>query len=326
MTHDPPGHDALDIDDVRAASARLAGHVRRTPVLTVGSIDRVAGASVLCKAEHLQRSGSFKARGAHNALLLLTDEQRERGVVAVSSGNHAAAVACAAGRLGVRADVYVPHDAPEMKVRAATAYGAAVHRFDRHGTDRVALGQGHADRTGATLIEPFDAPDVMAGQGTVAVELHDDYELDVLVVPMSGGGLMAGCAVATAAVAPRCRLVGVEPTGADDTRRSLETGVRVAIDQPATIADGLAIATPGARTFEVNRQLVDEVVTVTDQQIVQAMVLLFERAKQVVEPSGAAALAAVVAGAVDGQRIGVVLSGGNIEVPRFASLVAGHAH
>lgn len=314
----------LTIDHVRAAADRLAAHVHRTPVLTSGVVDRRADANVFMKAEHLQRSGSFKARGAHHKLLCLSAAELEAGVVAASSGNHAAALACAGQRLGVSVDVYMPHDAPLMKQRATRGYGARVHFFDRHEDSRDELIAAHVERTGATVVPPYDDHDVMAGQGTVALELHDQVELDTLVVPMSGGGLMAGCAVTTAALRPDCRIVGVEPAGADDTARSFAAGERVAIERADTIADGLALTVPGIRTFPINHDLVDDVVTVDDDDIAAAMLLLFERSKQVVEPSGVVALAAVMNGAPSGERIGVVLTGGNVEFERFAEIVGAH--
>lgn len=314
---------ALDIDAIASAASRIEPYVHRTEVLRCAAIDVIAGRRVHAKAEHLQRSGSFKARGAHNKLLLLDAAERARGVVAVSSGNHAAAVACAGQRLGIAVDVYMPHDAPALKQRATTAYGATIHHFDRHADDRATLIADHVERYGSVPVEPFDDLDVMAGQGTVAHEFVDQVGFDTLVVPMSGGGLMAGCAVAARAARADIRLVGVEPAGADDTRRSFAAGERVAVQRPETIADGLAVTAPGRLTLPINLALVDDVVTVTDDQIRAACVLLFERAKQVVEPSGAAALAAVLAGLVgDGADVGVVLSGGNADLPGLAATVA----
>jgi threonine dehydratase len=313
----------LTVDRVRAAAALVEPHIRRTPVLTSGEIDRRADAQVFMKAEHLQRSGSFKARGAHHKLLCLSDDERAAGVVAASSGNHATALACAGRRLGVAVEVYMPHDAPQLKQRATRGYGATIHFFDRHTDSRDELIAAHVERTGATVVPPYDDHDVMAGQGTVALELHDEVEVDTFVAPMSGGGLMAGCAVATAALRPGCRIVGVEPAGADDTFRSFAAGERITIDGADTIADGLALTVPGLLTFPINHDLVDEVVTVSDDEIAAAMLLLFERTKQVVEPSGAASLAAVLAGRVSGGRVAVVLSGGNIEIQRFASVTDG---
>lgn len=312
----------ITLDDVEAAAERLAPFIHWTDVLHCAAIDHVSGQRVHLKAEHLQRSGSFKARGAHNKLLVLGAEARARGVVAVSSGNHATAVACAGERLGVRVDVYMPHDAPALKQRATTAYGATIHHFDRRADDRAELMRTHVERWGSMPVEPYDDLDVMAGQGTVATEILEQVDIDTLVVPMSGGGLMAGCAVAAKTLRPHIRLIGVEPAAANDTFRSFAVGERVTIDQPDTVADGLAVTAPGRLTFPINRDLVDEIVTVTETQILAACVLLFERAKQVVEPSGAAALAAVIAGSALGDEVGVVLSGGNIDLTQLARLVS----
>jgi threonine dehydratase len=320
-----PDHPTFPVAfaDIEHAARRIDGHVHHTPVLTSAGIDASAGASVHLKAEHLQRAGSFKARGAHNRLLLLTDDERARGVVTVSSGNHGGALAAAGQRLGVTVDVYMPADAPALKRRACEAYGATVHSFDRHADDRNELLAAHVQRTGAVAVPPFDDPAVIAGQGTVALELHHQAQIDTLVVPMSGGGLMAGCAIASRHLHPTCRVIGVEPAGADDTARSFAMGAAVTVARPDTIADGLAIQTPGELTLPINLALVDAVVTVTDDEIVDAMRLLFERTKQVVEPSGAASLAAVLAGRIAGDHLGVVLSGGNIDIDRFAALCRG---
>jgi threonine dehydratase len=317
--HEP----ALTIDDVREAAARIAGVVHRTPVLRSRTIDRMSGGEVVLKAEHLQRTGSFKARGAANKIARLDADQRAAGIYAISSGNHSAAVAWAGARHGCRVDVHMPADAPVLKRRATEAYGGVVHEFDRS-QDRDDLIGAWLEEHGSTLVSPYDDLDVMAGQGTAALELHEQAEVDTVVVPVSGGGLLAGSAVATRGVRPRCRIVAVEPAGADDTARSFAAGERVSV-RPDTIADGLMVTTPGRLTFPINRQLVDEVVTVTEDEIRAAMVVLFERAKQVVEPSGATALAGVVAGKVTsaGGTIGVVLSGGNVDPARFASLVDG---
>jgi threonine dehydratase len=312
----------ITLDDIDGAAARIAPFIHRTDIMRCAAIDHLAGASVHLKAEHLQRSGSFKARGAHNKLLRLGEEARDRGVVAISSGNHAAAVACAGQRLGVRVDVYMPHDAPALKQRATAAYGATIHHFDRRTDDRAELMQAHVERFGSVPVEPYDDFDVMAGQGTIAREILEQADIDTLVVPMSGGGLMAGCAVAARELRPDLRLVGVEPAAADDTFRSFAAGERITIEQPDTVADGLAVTAPGRLTFPINCDLVDSIVTVTEAEILAACVLLFERAKQVVEPSGATALAAVLGGSVDGDAVAVVLSGGNIDLAQLAGLVS----
>jgi len=309
-------------DDVRAAAARLDGVAHRTPVFTSRTLDERAGAQVFLKAESLQRGGAFKFRGAYNAIALLSDEQRARGVVAYSSGNHAQAVALAAAQLGTKATILMPHDAPPTKLEATRGYGAEVVSYDRYEEDREQLGAALAAERRLSLIPPFDHPDVVAGQGTAALELLDQAPgLDVLVTPVGGGGLIAGCATAVKGVDPAIRVLGVEPEAGDDVRRSLERGERVRIEVPRTIADGLQTTAPGELTFEIVRRLVDEVVTVTDAQLVDAMRFLFERLKLVVEPSGAAGVAAVLGGAVQGARIGVVLSGGNVGAERFAALL-----
>lgn len=308
------------LDDVRRAAEEVAPYVHRTPVLHSTSLDEVCGATLHLKAEHLQRSGSFKARGAHNKLLSLTDAERACGVVAISSGNHAAAVALAARNLGVNADVYMPVDAPDLKRRAAEGYGATVHTFDRTTVDRADLAAEHHERHGSVVVEPYDDPVVMAGQGTLVLEFVEQADLEVLVVPVSGGGLLAGCAVAMAGRRPDVRIVGVEPSSADDTARSMAAGERIEVPNPPTIADGLAIPVPGELTFPIVSALVDEVVTVDDQDIAAAMRFLFERTKQVVEPSGAVGVAAAMSGRFAGRSVGVVVSGGNIDVSRFAAL------
>lgn len=312
----------LTVASIEAAAARIDPFVHRTPILHCAALDQLAGCRIHAKSEHLQRSGSFKARGAYNKLLVLGQTARAKGVVAISSGNHAAAVACAGQRLGIAVDVYMPVDAPALKRRAVIAYGATIHPFDRYHDDRAELLARHVEQHGSIAVEPYDDFDVMAGQGTVALELLEQARVDTLVVPMSGGGLMAGSAVAARAARPSIRIVGVEPTTADDTRRSFAARERVTIDQPTTIADGLAVTAPGRLTLPINLALVDEVVTVSERQIADACVLLFERAKQVVEPSGAAALAAVLAGLTGGADVGVILSGGNVDPAELASIVA----
>ncbi|WP_040492909.1 threonine/serine dehydratase [Ilumatobacter nonamiensis] len=315
----------LTIDAIEDAAQRIQPDVHRTGVLHSAAIDALAGRRVHLKAEHLQRSGSFKARGAHNKLRLILDAARRHGVVAVSSGNHATAVACAGQRLGIPVDVYMPRDAPALKQRATRGYGARIHFFDRLLDDRAQLIDAHVEAHGSIAVEPFDDVDIMAGQGTVAYELLTQSRVDTLVVPMSGGGLMAGCAVAACAAQSDITIIGVEPAVADDTARSFAKGDRVEIPQPITVADGLAVTAPGRLTFPINQRLVDRVVTVSDQQIIDTCVLLFERCKQVVEPSGATALAAVLAGLTgDADDVGVVMSGGNIDVTELAALVAAH--
>jgi threo-3-hydroxy-L-aspartate ammonia-lyase len=316
----------LGLDDVRAAARRLDGVAHRTPVVTSRTLDTRTGAHVVLKAECLQRTGSFKFRGAYNKISALTPEVRARGVAAFSSGNHAQAVALAASLLESAATILMPEDAPAAKLEATRDYGAEVVTYDRYTQDRAVLGAALAAERGLELVKPYDDPLVMAGQGTAALELLEDApELDVLVVPVSGGGLVAGCATAAKAIRPGVYVVGVEPEAGDDTRRSLEAGRRVRIDVPRTIADGLQVTEPGELTFEVNRGLVDEIVTVSDDEIVGAMAFLFDRAKLVVEPSGAVGVAALLGGAVSaaGRNVGVILSGGNVGTARFAELLGG---
>lgn len=319
MSRIPP-ELGLGLADIAAAAERIEPWVHRTPVLRSHAVDEACRAAVHMKAEHLQRSGSFKARGAHNKMLSLSDGESASGVVAVSSGNHAGAVALAARNLGVRADVYMPIDAPELKRRAAQGYGATVHTFDRSIADRAKLARDHRDRHGSVVLEPYDDLVVMAGQGTLARELVEQAEIDVAVIPVSGGGLLAGCAVALRSLNPDVHIVGVEPSTADDTFRSMSAGKRIEVPAPQTIADGLAIPMPGALTFPIVRTLVDEIVTVDDADTAAAMVFLFERTKQVVEPSGAITLAAAMTQRWAGERVGVVLSGGNIGAERFGEL------
>jgi threo-3-hydroxy-L-aspartate ammonia-lyase len=318
----------IDLDQVRRAAAGLEGVAHRTPVLRSRTLDALAGAAVHLKAENLQRGGAFKFRGAYTLIAGLDEAALRRGVAAYSSGNHAQAVALAAGLRGATATILMPSDAPAAKAGATRGYGAEVIAYDRYREDREALGRALAEERGATLVPPYEHPAIMAGQGTAALELIDEAgTLDALVVPVGGGGLIAGCATAAKALLPACRVVGVEPEAGDDTRRSLAAGERVRIGVPWTIADGQQADIPGELTFEVNRRLVDEVVTVSDAEIVRAMVFAFERLKTVLEPSGASALAALLAGGIParGGRIGVILSGGNVGAARFAELVSGAA-
>ncbi len=314
----------LTFDDITAAAARLDGVAHRTPTLTSRALDELSGAHLVFKAENLQRAGAFKFRGAYNRISQLTPDERERGVCAWSSGNHAQAVALAAQVIGTKAIVLMPHDAPPSKRAATEGYGATVRGYDRYTEDREALARALADEMGMVSVPPFDDWRIMAGQGTTALEfMHDHRDLDALVVPMSGGGLMAGCAVAARALSPHIELIGVEPTSGNDTQQSLAHGSRVRIDVPHTIADGLQVDIPGELTFSINRGLVDEVCLVDDDEIVHAMRLLFERVKLVVEPSGAIGFAAVLKNRArfSGRRVGVVLSGGNVDANLFADLV-----
>jgi threonine dehydratase len=315
----------ITLDDVQAAAGRLSGVAHRTPVITSRLLDEAAGAGrVLLKAENLQRAGAFKFRGAYNAVASLAPRERARGVATVSSGNHAQALSLAARLHEVPAVILMPDDAPAGKVAATAGYGAEIVRFDRYGQDREALLAALVQERGLVPIHPYDNLHVMAGQGTTALELLEDAgQLDLLLVCVGGGGLLAGCATAVDGLAPDTRVIGVEPEAGDDTKRSFAAGERVRIDVPRTIADGQQLPIPGELTFPVNQRLVDEIVTVSDAEIVDAMRLLFERAKTVTEPSGACAFAALLAGKVEaaGLRVGVTLSGGNVTAARFAELM-----
>jgi len=315
----------IELADVLVAATRLAGVAHRTPVLTSRTLDAAAGATLLLKAEHLQRTGSFKFRGAWNAVASLPPDERARGVVAYSSGNHAQAVALAARLHGVPSVIVMPADAPPGKLAATRGYGAEVVLYDRRTADREAIARAVALERGSTLVPPYDLAAVMAGQGTVGLELVEDAgPVDVLVVCCSGGGLAAGCGVALQALHPATRLVVVEPAAGDDTARSLAAGHRVRVPQPRTIADGLAVQTPGELTFPLLQALGAEAVSVTEEELATAVLVLFERTKQVVEPSGAAGVAALLAGKVPGvagRRVGVTLSGGNVGPAAFAALL-----
>jgi threonine dehydratase len=318
----------IELVDVEAAAERLAGVAHRTPVVTSRTLDERVGARVHIKAECFQRIGAFKFRGAYNKISSLDADALARGVVAYSSGNHAQAVALAAQLLGSRATIVMPEDAPAAKLEATRGYGAEVVMYDRWTESREEIGAALAAERGLALVPPYDDPLVMAGQGTAALELFADVPgLDVILVPVSGGGLIAGCSTVAKALQPECRVVGVEPETGNDTQQSLARGERVRIDVPRTIADGLQAPEPGALTFDVNRQRVDEIVTVSDDEIVAAMVFLHDRMKLVAEPSGAIGVAALLSGKIDvrDRTAGVILSGGNVGAKRFAELVSSAA-
>jgi threo-3-hydroxy-L-aspartate ammonia-lyase len=320
----------LTIDQIRAAAARLSGVAHRTPLLTSATLDEQCGGRVLVKAENFQRMGAFKFRGAYNRLSLLDDAQRSRGVVAYSSGNHGAAVALAARLLGISAVVVVPATAPPLKLAAIEGYGAQVHRYDPARERREELAAAIARDRSLTIIRPFDDYEIMAGQGTLGLELAEQSgqagagPVDQVLVPVGGGGLAAGVSTAVKALLPGASVIGVEPAGADDTARSLRAGRRVNIGTPVTIADGLLAAEPGELTFAINSRLLDDVVTVPEEAIVEAMLFYFTRMKIVVEPSGAVALAALRSGAVRavGHRTAVVISGGNLDPAVLAAHLA----
>ena len=312
-------------DDVRAAAERLHGHAHRTPVLQSRTANALLGAEVFFKCENFQRMGAFKFRGAFNALSRFDAAQRKAGVIAFSSGNHAQAIALSARLLGIPATILMPQDAPQAKVNATRGYGGEVVLFDRYTQDREALTRQLAEERGMTLIPPFDHPDVMAGQGTAVKELLEEVgELDALFVCLGGGGLLSGSALAARALAPRCKIYGVEPEAGNDAQQSFRKGEIVHIPTPQTIADGAQTQHLGAYTFAVIRRDVDDILTATDAQLVEVMRFFAERMKMVVEPTGCLGFAAACHAGLPlaGQRVGVLISGGNVDLGRFAALVA----
>jgi threonine dehydratase len=317
----------LGLEDIRAAAARLAGVAHRTPVLTSATLDAECGGAVFLKAESFQRGGSFKFRGAYNRLSQLPAAERERGVVAYSSGNHGGAVALAARLLGITAVIVVPSTGSAAKLAAIEGYGAELRRYDPATEQREEVAAGLAAERSLTIVRPFDDYAVMAGQGTAGLELAQQVAgLDRVLAPVGGGGLIAGVATAVRGIQPAAEIIGVEPAAAADTCASLRAGHRVSIDEPQTIADGLRARQPGELTFPVNARLLADVVTVPEAAIVEAMRFCFARLKIVVEPSGAVALAALRSRAVPAAgRTGVVLSGGNIAPADFAALLGGQA-
>jgi threonine dehydratase len=326
MTDTPPATASVTLDDVRDAAERIKGVAHRTPVLRSRALDALVGTEVHVKCENFQRVGAFKFRGAYNAASRLPAGQLARGIAAYSSGNHAQAVALSARELGTSAVIVMPEDTPRSKREATAGYGAEIVTYDRYTGDRVAIGEALAAERGLALIPPYEHPHVIAGQGTAALELIEEAgELDALVVPVGGGGLIAGSATAGKGLLPDLRVVGVEPEAGDDTKRSLAAGRRVGVPVPRTIADGQAADIPGELTFSLNRRLVDAISLVSDEEIREAMRFAFERLKIVVEPSGASALAALLAHRVDPlpRRVGVILSGGNIDTRRFTEIIGG---
>ncbi len=320
---------ALTIDRIQAAAKRLTGVAHRTPLLSSATLDEQCGGSVRLKAENFQRAGAFKFRGAYNRLSLLDDQERARGVVAYSSGNHGGAIALAARLLGIHAVVVVPATGSRAKLAAIEGYGAEMCQYDPAQVDREEVAAAIAAERSLTIVRPFDDYDIMAGQGTLGLELVEqaarsgDGPVDQVLVPVGGGGLAAGVSTAVKALLPDASVIGVEPAGADDTRQSLRAGHRVTLAQPATIADGLLAQQPGELTFAVNSRLLSDVVTVSEEAIVEAMRFCFSRMKIVIEPSGAVALAALRSGVVPaaGHRTVAVISGGNIAPEAFAALM-----
>ncbi len=316
----------VDFAQVQAAAGRLAGVAHRTPVFTSRTLDARLGAHLLLKAESFQRMGAFKFRGAYNAIASMDPALRQRGVVTFSSGNHAQAVALAAQLHQIPATIVMPEDAPPTKLAATRGYGADVVLYDRYGEDRHAVGHRVATERNATLIPPFDHPAVIAGQGTTALELIEEAgELDLLVICVGGGGLLAGCTVAAKAMQPSIEIVGVEPEAGDDWAQSLAAGRRIMLPAvPRTIADGQQTDGPGEITWGIAHPHLRQIALVSDDEIRTTMAFLFERMKLVIEPSGATALAAIMAGKIEvaGKRVGVTLSGGNIGLARFLEVMA----
>ena len=312
-------------EDVVAASRRLEGQAHRTPVLRSATADRLAGARLFFKCENFQRMGAFKFRGAYNALSKFSSAQRKAGVIAFSSGNHAQAIALSAKLLGIPAAILMPFDAPQAKIDATRGYGGEVILFDRYTQDREALTAKVAAERGMTLIPPFNHPDVMAGQGTAAKELLEEVgELDAMLVPLGGGGLLSGTVLATRALSPHCKLYGVEPEAGNDAQQSLRAGRIITIPTPQTLADGAQTQHLGDLTFEVIRRDVAGVVTASDAQLVEAMRFFAERMKMIVEPTGCLGFAAARhAGlGLEGKRVGVIISGGNVDLARYAQLIS----
>lgn len=312
-------------DDVIAAAARLEGHAHRTPVLQSQTADERWGASFFFKCENFQRMGAFKFRGAFNALSKFDAAQRKGGVIAFSSGNHAQAIALSARLLSMPAVIVMPKDAPAAKVAATRGYGAEVVTYDRFTEDREALTKRLAQERGMTMIPPYDHPDVLAGQGTAVKELIEETgPLDQLFVCLGGGGLLSGSALSARALAPGCKVYGVEPEAGNDGQQSLRAGKIVHIETPKTIADGAQTQHLGEYTFGIIRRDVDDIFTVTDEQLVDAMRFFAERMKTVVEPTGCLAFAGAIAAgkAIAGQRVGIVVSGGNVDLSRYAALLA----
>ncbi|WP_284311353.1 threo-3-hydroxy-L-aspartate ammonia-lyase [Labrys miyagiensis] len=313
-------------DDVVAAAQRIEGHAHRTPVMSSRILNEEMGAQVLFKCENLQRMGAFKFRGAFNALSRFTAEQRRNGVVTFSSGNHAQAIALSARILGIPATIIMPHDAPKAKAEATKGYGGNIVYYDRYSEDREAIGRALSEKHGLTLIPPYDHPDVLAGQGTAAKELFEEVgELDAFFVCLGGGGLLSGSALTTKALSPNCKLYGVEPEAGNDGQQSFRKGEIVRIDTPKTIADGAQTQYLGNYTFGIIKRDVDDIFTASDAELVDCMRFAFSRMKLVIEPTGCLAFAAArrMKDQLKGKRVGVLVSGGNVDLDRFCGVMAG---
>ncbi|MGX9220230.1 threo-3-hydroxy-L-aspartate ammonia-lyase [Massilia varians] len=314
----------LTYREVELAAGRLAGAAHRTPVLTSSTANKLTGGTLFFKCENYQRMGAFKFRGAYNAIAKFDDAQRAAGVLTFSSGNHAQAIALSAKLAGIKSTIIMPQDAPALKVKATKEYGGEVITYDRYTENREEIGRRLSEERGMTLIPPYDHPDVIAGQGTAAKELFEEVgELDILLVCLGGGGLLAGCALAARALSPNCKVIGVEPEAGNDGQQSLRKGEIVHIAVPKTIADGAMVTHIGEHNFEVIRRSVDDIVTVSDAQLVQTMAFFAERMKMIVEPTGCLAAAAALHGVVDvkDKRVGILISGGNVDLSRFAELM-----
>ncbi|WP_426339332.1 threo-3-hydroxy-L-aspartate ammonia-lyase [Pseudoduganella sp. S-14] len=315
---------SITYEDVVAAAGRIEGHAHRTPVLTSRSANEELGAEIFFKAENMQRMGAFKFRGGFNALSRFNEAQRKAGVVAFSSGNHAQAIALSAKLLGIPATIIMPEDAPASKIAATRGYGGNVVTYDRYKQDREAIGRKLAEEKGMTLIPPYDHADVIAGQGTAAKELFEEVgELDYFFVCLGGGGLLSGSALATRALSPKCKLYGVEPEAGNDGQQSFRSGSIVHIDTPKTIADGAQTQHLGSLTFPIIQRDVDDILTVSDAELVDAMRFFASRMKIVVEPTGCLGFAAArkMKEELRGKRVGVLVSGGNVDIERFAALL-----
>jgi threo-3-hydroxy-L-aspartate ammonia-lyase len=320
----PTDTATVSFADVEAAARRLNGVAHRTPVLSSQQLNDAVGGTVVLKAEHLQRTGAFKFRGAYNALAQLGPDDRARGVLTYSSGNHAQGVALAGRELGMATTIIMPNNAPAIKRTATEGYGATVIAYDPEETTREDLAAELAEERGLPIIPPYDHPHIIAGQGTAGLELLQEHpDLDVLLVCCGGGGLLSGCALAADTLAPDCRVIGVEPEAGDDATRSFQTGTLQTVHNPDTIADGARTPYLGEHTFPLVLQLADDMVTVPDAALVEGMRFMATRLKQVIEPTGALALAALLSGAValDGQKAGVLISGGNVDPETFAHLL-----
>ncbi len=311
--------------DVAQAHQRILPYLNKTPVLTSRTINELTGAQFYFKCENFQRMGAFKFRGAMNALSQFNDQQRKNGVVTFSSGNHAQAIALSAKLLGIPATIIMPEDAPKAKMDATKGYGGRVITYNRYTEDREKIGQQLAQKEGLTLIPPYDHPHIIAGQGTAAKELFDEIgELDMLFVPLGGGGLLSGSLLSTKALSPDCKIFGVEPLAGNDGQQSLRKGEIIHIDTPKTIADGAQTQHLGNYTFEIIRNNVDDILTATDEELISAMQFYAQRMKMIVEPTGCLSLAAArqFGDKLKGKKIGIIISGGNVDIAQYGHFLA----